>query len=84
MTLGNQNTTFHSGHYFLESVTQFHIITKKPTNYFAAIMAEFSTITQPCSKDRPIKHDIMCHINTTGATVSARPQSLTPEQIKVA
>ena len=38
------------------------LLQKKPTNDFTAIMAEFPTITRPCSKDRTIKHDIM-HIH---------------------
>ena len=34
------------------------LIPKKPSNDFTAIIAEFPTITQPCSKDCSIKHDI--------------------------
>ena len=54
-----------------------------PSNDFTAIMAEFPTITQPCSKDRPIKHDITHHIDTTGPPVSVRPRRLAPEKLKI-
>ena len=60
------------------------LLSKKPSNDFTAIMAKFSTITQPCSRDRPIKHDITHHINTTGPPVSARPRRLAPERRKIA
>ena len=55
-----------------------------PTNDFTAILAEFPTITQPCSKNRLIKHDITHHINRTGPPVSARPRQLVPERLKTA
>ena len=77
MTLGCQNATLCSGRYFLEFVTQLN-------NDFTAIMAEFPTITWPCSKDRPMKHDITYNINTTGPFVSVRPRRLAPEQLKIA
>ena len=50
------------------------LLPKKLSNDFTAIMAKFPPITQPCSKDRPIKHDITHHIDTTGPPVSVRPQ----------
>ena len=46
------------------------LLPKKPSNDLTAIMAEFPNITQPCSKDCPIKHHITHHINTTGPPVS--------------
>ena len=49
-----------------------------------AIMAKFPTITQPCSKDHLIKHDITHHIDMTGPPVSARPRRLAPERLKIA
>ena len=60
------------------------LLPKNPTNDFMAIMAEFPPIPQPCSKDRPIKHDIMHQFNTTGPSVSARAQRLTTERLKTA
>ena len=60
------------------------LLPKKGSNDFTAIMAEFPTITQPCSKDRLIKHGIMHHIDTTGPSVSERPQRPAPEKLKIA
>ena len=60
------------------------LLPKKPSNNFTAIMVEFPTITQPCTNDRPIKHDITHHINMTGPPVSAHPQRLAPEWLKIA
>ena len=80
-----QDKTFCSRNYFVSSswssnpftaaaaVQQFHS---------TAILIEFPTITQLCSKDHPIKHDIMHHIEMTGTPVSARPQRLAPEWLK--
>ena len=60
------------------------LLPQQPDNDFAAVMLKFPTITQLCSKDRPIKHDITCCIEMAGAPVSARPQILAPEQLKSA
>ena len=60
------------------------LLPKKPTNNFKAIMAEFPTITQPCSKDCPIKHNITHHINTRGSPVSTHPGRLAPKWLKIA
>ena len=49
------------------------LLLKKSTNNFTAIMVEFSTIAQPCSKDCQIKHDITHHINMTGPSAIACP-----------
>ena len=38
-------------------------------------------MTQPCDADRPIKHDVVHHIETTGAPVSARIRPLVPERL---
>ena len=59
------------------------LLTKTLNNDFTAIMAEFPNITQPCSKDHPIKHDITHHINTTDPSVSACPQRLATEWLKI-
>ena len=37
------------------------LLLKNPTNDFTAIMVDFPSIDQPCSKDRPTKHDIRPH-----------------------
>ena len=67
---------------FPQSIAQPHVITKKTSNDFTAIMAKFPTITQPCRKDLPIKHDITPHINMTGPPVSERRRS--SQRLKIA
>ena len=60
------------------------LLPEKLSNDFTAIMAEFPTITQPCNKERPIKHNITQHIDTTGQPVSEHPRRLAPERLKIA
>ena len=60
------------------------LLPQQPENEFTALLREFPSIAQLCGKDRPIKHDIMHHIETAGAPVSARPRRLAPEQLKIA
>ena len=60
------------------------LLPKKPSNDFTAIMTEFSNITQPCSKSRPIKHNITHHINMTGPPVSVHPRRLAHGTLKIA
>ena len=60
------------------------LLPKKPSNDFTSIMAEFPTITQPCMKDRSLKHDITHHIDKTGPPISARPRRLTLGKLKIA
>ncbi len=60
------------------------LLPNQPTNDFAAILREFPTITQLSGKDRPAKHGVTHHIETTGAPVSSRPRRLAPERLKVA
>ena len=50
------------------------LLPKKPSNDLMAIMAEFPTITQQCSKDHPIKQDI----------TYVHPRRLVPEWLKIA
>ena len=60
------------------------LLPKQQSNEFSSILREFPAITQPCSKDRPIKHNVTHHIETAGPPVSARPRRLAPERLKVA
>ena len=48
------------------------------------LLSQFPTLTQVCSPDSPLKHDITHHIITTGPPVSACPCHLAPEQLKIA
>ena len=60
------------------------LIPRKPKTPFEAILSEFHSVTQPCSSDLPIKHDITHHITTTGPPVSARTRRLAPERLQIA
>ena len=51
---------------------------------YLTLLSQFLTLTQVCSPDSPIKHDIMHHIITSGPPVSARPRRLAPERLKIA
>ncbi len=48
------------------------------------ITSEFPALTQACAADRPIKHDIVNHIETTGPPISARSRRLAPERLRIA
>ena len=82
--LGTRTLLFVQVGIFSSPSTSRTLLPKKPSNDFMAIMIEFPTITQPCSNDCPIKHNITHHINTTGPPVSACPQMLAPEWLKIA
>ena len=48
------------------------------------LLSKFPSLTQVCSQDTPILHDVTHHIDTTGPPVTARPRRLPPERLKVA
>jgi hypothetical protein len=41
-------------------------------------------MTQACAADRPIKPDIVHHIETTGPPISAQPRRLAHERLRIA
>ena len=47
------------------------------------LLMHFPALTQVCSLDNPVMHDITHHIETTGPPVSARPRRLTLERLCV-
>jgi hypothetical protein len=51
---------------------------------YLTLLSQFPTLTQVCSPDSPIKHDVTHHIITSGPPVSARPRRLAPERLKIA
>ena len=51
---------------------------------YLTLLSQFPTLTQVCSPDSPIKHDITHHIITSCPPVSARPRRLAPERLKIA
>ena len=50
----------------------------KPASPFAALLAEFPGITNPCMGETSLKHDATHHIITTGPPVSERMRRLAP------
>ena len=42
------------------------ILPRKPTSVYDKILADFPTVTRPCTSDAPTKHDVTHHISTTG------------------
>lgn len=60
------------------------IIPKSPNNPYLSLLSTFPDLTQVCSPDRPVKHNITHFINTTTAPVSARPRRLAPERLQSA
>ena len=68
-------------HALLPSLT---LPAREPKSDFDAILSEFPAVTQPCSIEQQIKHDVTHHITTTGPLVRARTRRLAPEQLKIA
>ena len=57
---------------------------REPENEFSALLAEFPAVPQAWSSERPVKHNVTHHIETTGSPVSARTRRLAPERLRVA
>ena len=60
------------------------ILPKVSGNRFLDILSEFPTVTQECSPDCHIQHNVTHHINTKGPPVSARTRRLAPERSQIA
>ena len=60
------------------------LMAKGPKNEFDAILPDFPAVLQPCCNDRPPKHSVTHHIETTGPPVWARTRRLAPERLKIA
>ena len=52
------------------------LLPRKATTPFDALLTKFPSITQPCSPETPIKHDVTHHITTVGPPVSGRTRRL--------
>ena len=59
------------------------VLSRNPGNPYAALLAEFPTITQPSSMSKSVKHSVTHHISTTGLPVSGRTRHSAPERMKV-
>nr|CAB3264537.1 uncharacterized protein zf(cchc)-26 [Phallusia mammillata] len=51
---------------------------------YRRILKQFPELTQQISVDRPVKHNVMHRIVTSGRPVSCRPRRLSPEALRVA
>ena len=60
------------------------ICPKNTNNPYLNLLTEFPALTQVCSLDNPVMHDVTHHIETTGPPVSARPRRLALERLRVA
>ena len=60
------------------------ILPRNPASIYDSILAEFPSLTQPCTSETPTKHDVTHHIETSGPPVSARARRLGPERLRVA
>ena len=62
-----------------------HTVRPKDTgDPYNKLLSEFPRLTQVCSPDSTILHDVTHHTETTGPPVTARPRRLPPERLKVA
>ena len=55
-----------------------------PDDPYLSLVSEFPAVTQASSSDRPVKHSVIHHIQTTGQSVTARTRRLAPERLRVA
>ena len=60
------------------------ICPKDTSHPYYTLLQEFPALMQVSTPDTPIKHDIVHHIETTGAPVSARPRRLAPDRLRAA
>ena len=63
-----------------------HLFATKDANnpYLNLLLSEFRALTQVCSPDNTVRHDITHYIETIDPTVSACPRRLAPEHLRVA
>ena len=51
---------------------------------YDALLAEFPSVTKPCTSPRPVRHSVTHHIKTTGPPVYARARRLPPDRLRIA
>ena len=57
---------------------------KDSSNPYSQLLSEFPQLSQINTPDTPVKHNVLHHIETTRAPVSARPQRQAPNRLQVA
>ena len=51
---------------------------------YDALLAEFPSVTKPCTSPHPVRHSVTHHIRTTGPPVHARARRLPPDRLRIA
>ena len=51
---------------------------------YDALLAEFPSVTKPCTSPRPVQHSVTNHIRTTSPPVYARARRLPPDRLRIA
>ena len=71
--------------------TMSHIVSPSPcfsvqhgSTEYDALLADFSSVTKPCTAPRPVRHTVTHHIRTTGPPVHARARRLPPDRLRIA
>ena len=57
---------------------------KDTNNPYITLLSAYPALTQVCSPDTPVQHDVTHHIETTGPPVSARPRHLALDRHRTA
>ena len=68
-----------------------HIVSPSPSfptqhsnTEYDALLAEFQSVTKPCTSAQPVRHTVTHHIHTTGPPVHARARRLPPDRLTIA
>lgn len=64
--------------------TSTHISTIRSDDSYTALLKSFSSLTQPYSATRPVKHHVTHHIETTGPPVYSKARRLAPDRFRMA
>ena len=59
------------------------LFARKPKSAFKALLAKFPAVTQPCSTEQIIKHNVTHQITITGPPVFSRTRRLAPERLQI-
>ena len=66
------------------SSTEIMCVQKTGDSVYSQLLSEFPAVTQAVSSDRPVKHSVTHHIETTGPPTASRTRRLAPERLNIA
>ena len=66
------------------SSTEIMCVQKTSDSVYSQLLSEFPAVTQAVSSDRPVKHSVTHHIETTGPPTASHTQRLAPERLNIA